>query len=246
MRRGAPVGLAALAVAGLLLLAGVAAAEERRLLGAAEAAPYHAVGRLNIAGSRFCTATLIEPAVIVTAAHCLYHPRTGARVPLSEFRFVAGLRRGDVAALARPVRAVAHPLFVFGDPTPDSVGADLALLELEAPVAAGDATPFAVGPADAGPLAIVSYRRGRGQVATITDPCPQIAVTGTVLTLGCAVTYGISGAPVLAGRGATARVVAIVSAMGRGTDGRDVALTVLLDPALPALRAALAEEAPTP
>ena len=95
------------------------------------------------------------------------HPRTGRRVPLGEFRFVAGLRRGAVAALARPVRAASHPRFSFGAPDVASVGADLALLALDAPIAPADATPFAVGVPDGRPLAIVSYRRGRAQVATL-------------------------------------------------------------------------------
>ena len=69
--------------------------QERRPLGDEEGRAFLAVGRLNVAGRRFCTATLIEPAVIVTAAHCLFHPRTRARVPLAEFRFAAGYRRGE-------------------------------------------------------------------------------------------------------------------------------------------------------
>ena len=46
------------------LAAAPAAAEETRLLDADAAAPYRAVGRLNIAGSRFCSATLIEPTLL--------------------------------------------------------------------------------------------------------------------------------------------------------------------------------------
>ena len=39
--------------------------------------------------------------------------------------------------------------------------------------------------------------------------------SGGVLALDCAVNFGASGAPVLEGEGAEARLVAVVSAMGR-------------------------------
>lgn len=223
-----------LLLAALIAAAPAGAAEGRRLLDPAEAAPYRAVGRLNIAGTRFCTATLISPTVIVSAAHCLFHPRTGARVPLREFRFVAGLRRGEVAGVARPVRAVAHPDFVFGAPDLTEVAADLAVLELEPPIPAADAPPFATGAPGDDPLSIVSYRRGRAQVATIDGPCPALVELGAMMALDCAVTYGISGAPVLTGDGEATRLVGVVSAMGKAF-GRDVALTVLVEPALPRL-----------
>jgi V8-like Glu-specific endopeptidase len=58
----------------LVLLASAAGAQdapERRMLEAGEAAAFQAVGRLNIAGNRYCTATLNAPDLIVTPAHCL-------------------------------------------------------------------------------------------------------------------------------------------------------------------------------
>ena len=67
-------GLAAALAFGLL--AGAAAAgeliwpesgAERRMLLPEEAVTFRAVGRLNVAGSRFCTATLVSPTEVLTA-----------------------------------------------------------------------------------------------------------------------------------------------------------------------------------
>ena len=174
------VAAALRALAAGLALAGAAAAEapERRLLEADEAVAFRGVGRLNVAGTRFCTATLISETVIVTAAHCLYHPRSRERVPLGEFRFVAGLRIGETAAVRRVVRAVTHPDFAFeGLASPEGVAADLALLELARPVPAEDAAAFATGDlgAEAGrspssPTPATGRRRRRSSRPAASSP----------------------------------------------------------------------------
>jgi protease YdgD len=231
----------------LLLLPPAAAAQapERRMLEAEEAVAFRGVGRLNVAGRRFCTATLIAPSIVVTAAHCLYHPRTHERVPTSELRFVAGLRLGETAAVRRPARAVTHPDFAFeGLADFGGVRTDLALIELDEPVPAETAPPFATDALAPGgaPLAIVSYARDRAQAPSIEAPCGLISTFGGVAALDCAVNYGASGAPVLQGEGDATRLVGVVSAMGRvlATDG-DVTLSVLVGPEIEALLQALAE-----
>ena len=237
---------AAAAAALLAALAGAVAAQERRLLSQEEGLAFRAVGRLNVAGTRFCTATLISETVIVTAAHCLFHPRTRAEVPLAEFRFVAGLRMGKSAAVRGVVRAVTQPDFTFeGFASPAGVVADLALLELDEAVAAEDAAAFPTGDLaeDAGPLAIVSYARDRAQAPSIETPCELAASFAGVAALACAVNYGASGAPVLQGEEGERRVVAVVSAMGTALASKDpVTIAVLAGPWIEPLLAALAAE----
>lgn len=205
-------------LAALLLLPAALAAEapERRMIEADEAAAFEGVGRLNIAGSRFCTATLVAPDVIVTAAHCLFHPLTGARVADSELRFVAGYRIRDRAALRRVTRTAIDPAYAFAErATYAGVAADLALGLLDRPVPAAVA-PFVTAPiAEEPPLAIVSYGQDRPHAPSIETPCGIVERTGGVLALDCAVTYGASGSPLFQGEGAGLRLVGVVSAMGR-------------------------------
>ena len=154
------------------LLAGAAAAQERRMLDADEAAAFRGVGRLNIAGARFCTATLISPVVVVTAAHCLYHPRTGARVADDELRFVAGYRVREWAAVRRVTATAVDPAYAFeARATYAGVGADLAIGRLDRPVPES-VLPFATGDiADGPPLSIVSYAQDRPHAPSIETPC---------------------------------------------------------------------------
>ena len=244
-----------------LCLAGAAAAQEaapeRRMLEAEEAAAFRGVGRLNIAGTWFCTATLIAPDVIVTAAHCLFHPLTGARVRDSELRFVAGYRVRERAALRRVARTVIDPGFAFeARATYAGVGADLALALLDRPVpdsvAAFATADFA---AEAGPLAIVSYAQDRPHAPSIESPCGIVEETGPVVALDCAVTYGASGSPLFQGEGEAMRLVGVVAAIGRlWRPPQDVTFARFLGPELEALVATLrdppsdseAEPAPEP
>ena len=214
------------------------------MLEAEEAAAFRGVGRLNIAGTWFCTATLIAPDVIVTAAHCLYHPLTGVRVRDSELRFVAGYRIRERAALRRVARTVVDPGFAFeARATYAGVGADLAVALLSRPVPEGvPAFATAAFEPEAGPLAIVSYAQDRPHAPSIETPCGIVEETRPVVALDCAVTYGASGSPLFQGEGEAMRLVGVVSAIGRlWQPPQDVTFARFLGPELEGLITTLRE-----
>jgi hypothetical protein len=220
----------------VLALAGPVAAQGR-MLEDAEAASYRAIGRLNIAGRRFCTATMISPREAVTAAHCLYHPRTGRRVPLRELRFVAGLRRGEPVAVRRIAAAAAPEDFELDEGSIAGVRGDVALLALAAPVLKAPPLAVARAPVPGAAVSIVAYARNRPQAPSIQE-CRMARFAG-VAAVSCPIDFGASGAPVLAGT----RVVAVVSAIGR-LGPAEFAFAVPLVPQLAELRASLAARAP--
>lgn len=214
------------------------AQDGRRLLDGPESEAFGAVGRLNIAGKRFCTATLIAPDLALTAAHCLYHPRSKRMVPMTELRFVAGLRFGGNRGWRRVVASAVPDHYVYdGDARLATMQADVALLRLEAPL---DTAAIPTGADVTGAaLSIVSYARDRAHAPSIETGCGVRAASGPVRALDCTVRHGASGAPVIHGEGGARRVVAVVSAIARGDSGG--ALTVDVAPLIGMLRKRLAD-----
>lgn len=235
----------------LLVLAGGARAEGRSVLSDDQAVAYRGVGRLNIYGSRFCTAVMISDRLVLTAAHCVFSPIKKRLVNLDGLKFVAGQLRDTQVAARDVARMVVAEGFVY-DPKAElkEVAADMALLELVEPIPAEAAEPFAVGGmGDGAGLRIVSYSKDRPFTPSQDGPCAVVAEAGGVATLACGVNSGQSGAPVLATRNGETRVVAVVSSMARDFTGRDLALVVPVAPRIVALKAALAQQksvVPTP
>ena len=198
-----------------------------RMVTEAEAPAYRAVGRLNVAGNRHCTATLISDRLVLTAAHCLFNALTGRRARPEDIRFVAGQRGETYAALRGVLATTVLPGYVFRRlPSGTDARTDLALLHLDAPIGEDQAVPLRVGPwARDNAVSIVAFGRDRAYIASLREGCRPRGQTASVVMLDCPVVPGVSGAPVLQAGPDGPALVGVVSAAAR-EDGSAVTLVV--------------------
>ncbi len=187
---------------------------------------WEGVGRLNLAGSSFCTGALIAENLVLTAGHCLYDKETGRRYEAAEIEFLAGWRSGRASAYRGARRAIVHPDFDFGSADKTSrVAHDLALIELDRPIRSRSITPFATAarPHKGDEVGVVSYAHDRAEAPALQETCHVLARQSGALVLNCAVDFGSSGAPIFVQQGGEARIVSVVSAKAHV---RDIAVSL--------------------
>lgn len=167
-----------------------------------------AAGRIEFREpSGSCSGALVAPGVVATAAHCT--PNIDQATGLPDIVF----RAGNGADIARVLRAKRHPLY---DPNLERVEwkfrFDIGVVAL-AGVGLPGIEPFPLGDdANAGEtLFIVSWRMD-DSARPRQRACPVLSVgTEGLVTLGCAVQGGESGAPVLRKTEDGLELVAIIS-----------------------------------
>ena len=186
-----------------LLLPGLSAGVPMRPVVLGDA-PWRALLRVQTELGGRCTGFLIAPAVAITAAHCLFVPRSGHFVQPGSVHVLWRYRMGQYDAHAQVVRFILPPLY---DPRAEArtAGLDRVVLLLDHAVApAGDVLRFARAlPAVGTGLRLGGYGQDRDELAVEGPAC---RVTGLradatghpLIAHDCAGTRGTSGAPLVA------------------------------------------------
>ncbi len=213
------------ATAGPVFAQSVQTSGLRRLSDREDLLGWEAVGRLELAGQGFCTATLIASDLILTAAHCAFDRRTGDLYPADKVVFRAGLRDG-VSIADRTVRQITvDPRFEPGKPPSAArVRVDVALMRLSEPITIAQADPFILhsGDLSGAEVSVSSYGKGRSDAISRQRSCQILDRRQGLLAFDCNVTFGSSGSAVFARVGGRGRILSVVSAMTQ-MNGRKVA-----------------------
>ena len=124
------------------------ASETRREIVDISAYPWASIGKIGISAISVrstCTASVIGPKQILTAAHCLYLKRTAHFVSASEIHFLLGYEKGQYRAHRVGSRYVTSPNFNFAKM--ETAGEDWAVVYVDEPF-----------PSDTRPLRLAAVR----------------------------------------------------------------------------------------
>ncbi|NSY38278.1 serine protease [Leisingera sp. ANG59] len=198
---------------------------------AVQAVPgWQAVGRLNIGGRAMCTATLIAPDLVLTAAHCMHDIRHGRRVNPRSIKFEAGLNGRQSKAARSVAKVVIHPGYRHGRTSQFQTGTDIAVLRLDRAISGEVVRPLslAAAPQKGAQVDVMSYSHSNASSPRLQSACHVIAARQSSVITTCRVDYGASGSPVLQTRpGRLPQLVSVISSKAR-MGGKGVSLAAPL------------------
>jgi len=164
-----------------------------------------------------CTGVLIAPAEVLTAAHCLYNPRTRALLEPVSLHVLFGFERDGYRWHRLVARYVTGPGFDGRSPGP--LASDWARLELAHPVSLHPLPVISQEIEPGAPVALAGYNQDRTELLLADLDCRVVHLAaapggGTFIIHDCAGTRGTSGGPLLSRQNGNWAVVGINIAAG--------------------------------
>jgi protease YdgD len=198
------------------------------------AVPWRAVGKLQAASMNVresCTATLVGPSTVVTAAHCVFNRRTQRFFPPQSLHFLIGYSSSDHSGHAVGIGVKIGDGYDPRRPE-QTIGSDWALVFLDKSLGSQDRIlPMASDlPPDGTNIMLGGYQQDHPLILMADIQCRVdgrfVDPSGRVLLRhNCAGTLGVSGAPLLVDMGGRWQIAAIdVAAEGSTAYGLGVVL----------------------
>ena len=179
---------------------------------------WEAVGRVTrtLTGAReTCTATLVAPDKVLTAAHCVSRQFGKAAAESPNLIFQAGKSGTFVVEVGRVVQIIYHPDYEPGTGLANVIPFDMAILRLEDALETVTPLPIEPLPSDE-PVSFLGHRADGRNPPRLKTGCDWERVHPRVIEIACQAISGNSGAGIIIERNETKSLVAVISAAGDG------------------------------
>jgi len=207
----------------LLALPNASLAADTRFLTQEEMQEWSAAGRLvfNHRTDKHgygCSATLIAPDLVLTAAHCVQYAFDGAPSKVRQLVFHAGWHTDTSLGTAVAERLQFHPDFDPGgaESFSQKIPKDVALVYLSTPIESVRPIPLGELDDELELLSFVVYQGALSNAPRLASACSHSQLPPSLLQVGCPVVGGNSGGGVVFGNGEDRRLVGVISAASAG------------------------------